>query len=116
MSESSSHKRDAVRAYKERRRQRGVFSVTCAATGERWVAATQNLETHQNGVWFTLRTGSHPNRALQAAWNAHGESAFSYDVLEELGEEVVGDYAIKADLKAMATAWREKLGAGAVTG
>ncbi|MEJ0060535.1 MAG: GIY-YIG nuclease family protein [Terricaulis sp.] len=109
-------KRDLVRAYKERKARRGAFAVRCAPTGEVWVSATPTLDTQQNSTWFGLRSGGHPNRALQAAWKTHGETAFSYEILEELPDEGASAYAVRADLKALEEIWREKLAARAVTG
>lgn len=116
--QSAKKKRDLVREYKERKAPpRGVFAVRCAPTGETWVSASPNLDAQQNQTWFGLRLGSHPNRALQAAWTAQGEAAFSYEVLETLPEDsAASDYALKADLKALEARWRETLGARRVTG
>jgi hypothetical protein len=116
MAIDKSGRRDAVRAYKERKQQRGVFAVTCAPTGERWVAATHNLDKQQNMTWFTLRQGAHPNRTLQAAWTAHGETAFSYDILDTLQDDLSDADIIRAELKDMEALWREELGARRVTG
>lgn len=109
-------KRDLVREYKERKQMRGVFAVRCAATGETWVSASPNLDTQQNGLWFQLRMGNHMNKPLQAAWKAHGEAAFAYEILAELPEEERSDYALKADLKALEETWRTKLSAAKVFG
>lgn len=109
-------KRDLVRAFKEAKVRRGVFAVRCAASGECWVSASMNLDKQQNGAWFTLRLGSHPNRALQAAWKAHGEDAFTFETLEEIDGAERSDYALRADLKEMETRWRARLNASAVTG
>jgi hypothetical protein len=113
---SNERKRDLVRQYKERRKRRGVFAVRCKATSDLWVSASHDLDAQQNGTWFALRLGSHPNRALQAVWNEHGEAEFSYEVLAQLSEEDRSEYALKADLKALEAIWREELGAKAVTG
>lgn len=110
-------RRDAVREYKERPPRRGVFAVRCATTAEVWVSASPNLEKQQNGLWFQLGLGSHPNRALQAAWTEHGEAAFTFEILAELEpSSEASAYAVRADLKALETEWRERLGARAVAG
>ena len=109
-------RKELVQAYKERKPRRGVFAVRCAATGMVWVSATPTLDTQQNQTWFGLRSGGHPNRALQEAWKTHGEAAFSYEILEELAADDASAYAVRADLKAMEARWRETLGAPAVTG
>lgn len=110
-------RRDAVREYKERPPRRGVYALRCVPTGEVWVSASPNLEKQQNSTWFQLRLGSHPNRAVQAAWTQHGEDAITFEVVDELESEAgASDYAVKADLKTLETEWRERLGAKPVTG
>jgi len=113
---SKDRRRELVREYKEQRQQIGVYAVRCAATGEVWVSGSPNLEKQQNSTWFQLRIGGHPNRALQAAWTAHGEHAFSFEIVAELNDDERTAYALKADLKALETEWRERLGAKAVVG
>jgi len=85
----------AVAEYKQRKRQAGVFAVRCAATGRTWVGATPTLDTEKNKRWFMLRTGAERNAALLAEWRTHGEDAFTYEILEELEDDVpemlVGD-------------------------
>ncbi|MES1199532.1 MAG: GIY-YIG nuclease family protein [Pseudomonadota bacterium] len=109
-------KRDLVREYKERKPRRGVFAVRCASTNEVWVSGSPNLDSQQNSTWFQLRAGGHPNRAMQAAWMAHGEAAFTYEVLAELEDADASAYALRADLKTMEQDWRARLNARAVTG
>lgn len=109
-------RRDALRQYKETAPAVGVFAVRCAATGETWVAASRNLNQQQNGVWFSLKHGGHPNRAVQAAWNAHGETAFSFEPLETLDVADLSPVSIDARLKDAEQAWRERLGAGKLVG
>jgi hypothetical protein len=35
-----------------------------------------------------LRLGGYRNASLQSAWNAHGESAFTYEILETFDEDL----------------------------
>jgi hypothetical protein len=67
---------------------RGVFAVRCAATGRVWVGSFQNLESVRNRMWFCLRLGDHRDRGLQEEWNAHGESAFEFQILEKFDEDL----------------------------
>ena len=109
-------RRDAIRDYKERPVARGVFAVRCLPTGQVWVAASRNLDQQQNSIWFGLRAGGYVNREVQAAWNAHGEAAMAYEVLETFDDEDMGPVG-RADLaKARAAHWREALGARKLTG
>ena len=79
----------AVAAYKERKSEAGIFAVTCAATGERWIGCAPDLSTIQNRLWFTLRQNGHRRGSLQAAWNAHGPEVFSLEAIETLDEETL---------------------------
>ena len=108
--ESKADRKEAIRKFKERKPALGVFAVRCTASGRVWVDMSRNLEAAKNGSWFCLRNGSHRDKALQAEWNARGEAAFQYEILEKLDDDVhpmaVGDL-----LKAARTRWIEQLGA-----
>ncbi len=103
-------KAELKRAYRERAQRRGVFQVRCAASGEVWVDAAPDLDTIQNRIWFTLRMGSHRNRALQQAWVTHGPEALAYEVVEVLDEDLEG-YLLATTMKARRAHWLETLGA-----
>jgi hypothetical protein len=106
-------RRAAVAAYKERKAPAGVFALRCAATGEVWVGQAPDLDKIWNRLSFTLRSGGHPRRALQATWSAHGEAGFAFEVLERLGEELEG-YALRSEIEDKVALWREKLGAAPI--
>lgn len=76
-----------LRAYKEQKAQPGIYAVRCQRTGQAFVGGTENLSTRQNGIWFALRLGSHPNARLQGAWSAHGPDAFAFEILEAVDDE-----------------------------
>ncbi len=83
----SEAKKEAVRAYKERKPAMGAFAVRCSATGQVWVGQSRTADTHANRLWFSLRLGNCRAASLQEAWTRHGEGAFSYEVLALLTEE-----------------------------
>jgi hypothetical protein len=85
--ETTSHRRALTRDYKDREVQAGIYAVRCAHTGATWVGGTPDLSTRQNGVWFSLRMGGFRHPSLQAAWNAHGEDAFTFEVVEVLDDK-----------------------------
>ena len=113
---SNERRRELARAYKQKPVRAGAYAVACSATGQVWVSASPNLDAQQNSLFFQLRAASFPNRALQSAWNTHGEANFTYEELAELSAHVRSAYALKADLQALEQEWRDKLGAKAVTG
>jgi hypothetical protein len=92
---SNIDRKEIIREYKARATPRGVFAMRCLATGEVWVGSSMNLDGARNRILFSLGTGHYKDAALQARWNAHGEQAFQYEVLEKLDDDVsalrVGD-------------------------
>lgn len=104
----SHEKKAAVAAYKERKSVSGIYAVICNATGEVWVGASRNLAAQQNGVWFTLKLGSHMHKSLQAAWNEHGEAEFRYEELDRVPEDY-SDMARKDELKRRKGLWQTRL-------
>jgi hypothetical protein len=65
----------------------GIYAVHCLPTGQRWIGRTPDLCTIQNRLWFTLRQGNNPHRALHAAWNEHGADSFTFEDVERLKED-----------------------------
>lgn len=96
--------------FKELKPARGIFAVRCAATGQVWIGSSPNLQAWRNSLWFSLRSGGSPNKTLQREWDARGEAAFSYEILETLDDEVpallLGDV-----LKEKKLGWIAKLSA-----
>jgi hypothetical protein len=84
--------------------------VRCATSGLAWVGASRNLDATRNGCWFTLRNGGHIEKSLQQEWNAHGEAAFHYEILETL-EGDLHPLAIPDLLKQTRARWVEQLNA-----
>ena len=106
-------KKEAARQYKARKIPRGAFALRCKPTGEVWVDASPNLEAARNGAWFQLRLNSHRHKALQAQWNAHGEQAFEFEILETLDEDVA-PLILRDLLKERKHHWASQLGATAI--
>jgi hypothetical protein len=109
-------RRNAARDYKERKVPAGIFSLRCAATGDTWVGLSRNLDGQRNSIFFGLRLGSHMNKALQAAWNAHGEQAFEFSVVETIEDEDLTPYGREVWLKERERHWREALPAKPIVG
>lgn len=108
--ESNVDKKEAIRKFKERKPLLGVFAVRCAASGAVWVGTSRNLDATRNGLWFGLRTGSYIDKSIQADWNAHGEPAFQYEILETLDGDL-HPLAVKDLLKEKGKHWVAQLSA-----
>jgi hypothetical protein len=104
------NRKEAIRAYKERKIPRGIFVLRCTATGEKWVGSALNLEAARNRNWFALRQRMHPDKALQKVWNDCGEQAFEYDILEKLPDDVA-ELSLSDTLKQKRLRWIAELGA-----
>jgi hypothetical protein len=113
---STQHRRALVRAYKERKTEAGIYALRCEATGEAWVGQSRNIDAQANGAFFALRRGGHPNRDVQAAWNAHGEDAFRFEVLERIDTDELTALGAADRLKAGAAHWMAELGARRAVG
>lgn len=106
-------RRALVAAYKERKTIAGVFAVICTATGETWVGTSRHVDTAKNGLWFALRQGGSPFRALQAAWNANSEADFRFEQLDRLPEDI-SSLMRDMELKERTRRWIARLGARAL--
>ncbi len=85
---SKADRRRIAEEFKECKVPRGIFAITCAATGEKWVGSSTNLNAAQNSLWFQLHGGRYRNVALQQVWKQHGEAAFSLDALEQFQDDI----------------------------
>jgi len=103
-------RKELVREFKEQKARPGIFAVRCAASGQVWVGKVANLEKKQSGLWFQLQTGGFPNKEMQAAWNAHGEAAFAFEILEEIDDQ--NALMVPVLLKEREAHWRKELNAG----
>jgi hypothetical protein len=103
-------RKDAIREYKQRAPNRGIFAIRRVATDRAWVGASRNLDASRNRAWAALRQGQHQDRALQAEWNTHGEAAFDYEVLEKLEDDVL-PMTISDLLNEKMREWAARLGA-----
>ena len=67
-------------------RRPGVYLIVCLPTGESYVGGslcvTRRFQQHR----YELRRGDHHSTRLQAAWDQHGEAAFSFGYLVKCEE------------------------------
>lgn len=98
----------AKRACKEQRPRPGVYAVRHRVSGRAWVGSSPNVDTTRNGLWHTLEEGRHLDRDLQEAWKAHGGAAFTYEILEVIGEDLEPPF-LKDALKALKARWTAQL-------
>ena len=109
-----SRRKELLQQYSERPPQDGVFALRNAATNEVWIGVSRNLDTQRNGLWARLLNGMLINKDVQASWKAHGEAAFTYEIVERFTES--DPHVIERRRIERANHWRGQLGAGTVKG
>jgi hypothetical protein len=102
-------RKSLLRDYKARVVATGVYRVMNKATGHSLVAAHTDVNAILNRHLAQLRMSAHPNRALQADWNAHGQESFVFEVLDTLTPSDDPAYDAADDLAALEDMWLEKL-------
>lgn len=111
MAMDKDRRKELARAFREKKKSRGIFQLRCISSGQVWVDASPTLDTVKNRLWHFLGFGQHHNAKLQAAWNAAGGAdAFEFEVVEEF-EEDVNPLMVGSLLKERKAYWRAKLGA-----
>jgi hypothetical protein len=99
----------AIQAYKERKTIRGIFAIRCLTTGSVWVDSAMDLRAAENRVWFALRLGDvHSDPAIVAEFQQHGRDAFTFEILEQLDEDVA-PLAVRDLLREKKLHWLERL-------
>lgn len=76
---NTQERKEAVRAYKERKPDMGIIEVHCLPTKDRFAKAvtdTKEINRHT----FQLDAGLHPNKELQNLWATYGQGQFQVGV------------------------------------
>ena len=101
--------KDIKKAYKERKKDAGVFQVKNTANGKVLLGSSLNLEGPLNGHRFMLTIGRHRNEALQREWNEFGPEAFVFEILEVVRGSNDPDFNLDDELTLLEQIWLEKL-------
>ena len=97
------------REYKNSSATAGVYRILNTVTGKAYLAGSLNLHGVLERDRFVLKMGSHMCRELQADFNMHGDSSFTFDVLETLPTNVDPSYDYGEDLEILEQIWLDKL-------
>jgi hypothetical protein len=98
-----------VRQYKETPRPAGIYRVRNTATAKSLVGSSPDLPGMLNRLRFQLENGSHPDRELQADWDAQGPDAFAFEVLDRLEPKSEPSYDPIKELRVLKEMWLQKL-------
>ena len=97
------------RAYKESKRPMGVYRIRNLSTGRSLIGRSTDLPSVLNRERTKLRFGMHQNAALQRDWNAEGQDAFAFEVLDLLEPPDQIEYDPTDDLRVLEALWNERL-------
>ena len=65
----------------------GIYEILCTVNGRRYIGSAVDLAKRWREHYTQLNGGKHHSRHLQRAWDKHGESAFVFRVLGEVGRD-----------------------------
>lgn len=71
-------KKQLLQEYKNRRPEMGVISLRRKTTGESFLGISRKTRADFNGIQCRLDGNTHPNKHLQALWNAYGMRDFEH--------------------------------------
>lgn len=109
MQTSMKSRKELNREYLERPKPAGVFQVKNTANGKVLLGSSLNLNGALNGHKFTLKIGSHRNKALQADWDRYGAEAFVFEILEVVQVREDPNFKLGDELTLLEMIWLEKL-------
>jgi group I intron endonuclease len=64
----------------------GIYKITNSGNDHFYIGSSVNLTRRKSRHFSELRNNRHNNRHLQAAWNKYGEAAFTFAVVELVGD------------------------------
>ena len=102
-------RKELNREYLERPKPAGVFQVKNTVNGRVLLGSSLNLDGALNGHKFTLKIGSHRNKALQDDWNQYGEENFIFEILEVVQVRDDPNFNLSDELTLLEMIWLEKL-------
>lgn len=97
------------RRYKDSPRTMGIGLVRNTANGKVLLVASPDVTALLNRHRTELRFGSHRNVELQRDWQAAGEPAFAFEVVDTLSPRDTPGWDPTDDLRALEDLWLEKL-------
>ncbi|TWI70025.1 hypothetical protein IP91_01103 [Pseudoduganella lurida] len=102
-------KRLLKQQYLETKTRAGVYMIRNRVTGRVLVAGAGDAQGALNRHRFELRQGSHRNRLLRQDWLSHGETSFTFEVLDMVkpGADTAAD--ITRELADLLVLWRQEI-------
>ena len=87
----------------------GVYAIKNTVTGRVLVAGSMNVEGVLNRHRFELRHGTHRNALLSQDCAAHGESSFTFEVLDRIKPREDSTFDVARELDELVALWRQEM-------
>jgi hypothetical protein len=100
---------EVKRDYKEAKRPMGVYRIRNTQNDKSYVGFSIDLQARINRQKSELKFGSHRNPELLDEWKSFGESAFEFEVLDELAHEENSKANPAEELRLLTEMWIGKL-------
>ncbi len=102
-------KSKAKREYKQAKRPMGVYRIRNTKRGKSYVGYSIDLQAILNRQKAELKFGSHRNAELLDEWKLLGESAFYFEVLDELEQDDKSNADPAQELCILCEMWISKI-------
>jgi hypothetical protein len=100
---------EAKKDYKQAKRSMGVYRIRNMQNDRSYVGFSTDLQARMNRQKAELRFGSHKNTWLLSEWKSFGESAFEFEVLDELEHDENSKANPVEELRILSEMWIRKL-------
>jgi hypothetical protein len=95
--------------YLETKIRAGVYAIRNSVTGRAIVAGSTNVQGVLNRHHFELRHGTHRNALLSQEWSQHGETSFSFEVLDVVKPREDLEFNVAHELEDLVALWRQEI-------
>jgi hypothetical protein len=97
------------REYKQEKRPMGVYRIRNVKRGKSYIGYSIDLQAIMNRQKAELKFGSHRNAELLGEWKSLGESAFEFEVLDELERDDQSNADPTEELRILSEMWISKI-------
>ena len=102
-------KTEIKRTYKQSNRPMGVYRIKNSQNDKIYIGFAADLEARFNRHKAELKFGNHRNKELQNIWNAYGESALEFDILDVLDRKEDAQASPDEELHVLTEMWIQQL-------
>jgi hypothetical protein len=100
------NKRILKQQYLQTKSRAGVYAIRNLVTGRALISGSTNVQGVLNRHRFELRQGTHRNQQLSQDWSLHGESSFSFEVLDMVNPGDDATFDVARELEELVNLWR----------